>query len=221
MTNASRRKSLKLSLTSLNALQNFSPPQNPYHPNLDLSLPSRPPGLLTCDQTGIANTSATHIYIAPSTSYVDADPSAPKIRVGTANFQLVRSCATSSLPIPQVGHDFPTKGYVIPSFANNLVGICPLYDTVCYITFAKHDVTVYNPRGRPIPTGWRDYTITRRFVLQLHPTQIPTPHAAKQTASLIAFSAYNLPSVGSLVRYLHATAGLPLKSTWLKAIKAK
>ena len=49
---------------------------------------------------------ATHIYIAPSTPYIDADPLAPKIKVGKANGQLVRSCATESLTIPQVCHDF-------------------------------------------------------------------------------------------------------------------
>ena len=32
-------------------------------------------------------------------------------------------------------------------------------------------------------------------------------------------SAYDLPSVEPLVRYMHAAAGLPVKSIWLKAIK--
>ena len=49
---------------------------------------------------------------------------------------------------------------------------------------------------------------------------VSTPHAGTETASLTAFSAYNLPSVGALVRYLHATDGFPLKSTWFEAIKA-
>ena len=40
------------------------------------------------------------------------------------------------------------------------------------------------------------------------------------TTSLKAFSAYDLPSVEALVRYLHAGAGSPVKDTWLKAIKA-
>ena len=40
------------------------------------------------------------------------------------------------------------------------------------------------------------------------------------TASLAAFSAYDLPSVEALVQYFHAAAGYPVKDTWLKAIKA-
>ena len=35
-----------------------------------------------------------------------------------------------------------------------------------------------------------------------------------------AFSAYNLPSVEALVIYFHATAGYPVRSTWLKAIES-
>jgi hypothetical protein len=31
---------------------------------------------------------------------------------------------------------------------------------------------------------------------------------------------YDLPSVPSAIRYLHAAAGYPTKATWLKAIKA-
>ena len=38
--------------------------------------------------------------------------------------------------------------------------------------------------------------------------------------SLMAYSAYDLPSVEALVRYFHAAAGYPVKNTWLKAIKA-
>ena len=37
--------------------------------------------------------------------------------------------------------------------------------------------------------------------------------------SLSAFSAYDLPSVKALVLFFHASAGYPVKATWLKAIK--
>ena len=39
-------------------------------------------------------------------------------------------------------------------------------------------------------------------------------------ASLKAFSAYDLPSVEVLVRYLHTAAGFPIFSNWLAAIKS-
>ena len=34
-----------------------------------------------------------------------------------------------------------------------------------------------------------------------------------------AISAYDIPSIRALVRYMHAAAGLPVKSTWLREIK--
>ena len=43
------------------------------------------------------------------------------------------------------------------------------------------------------------------------------PYDANKTA-LKAYSAYNLSSVRSLIRYFHAAAGYPVRSTWLKAI---
>ena len=45
-----------------------------------------------------------------------------------------------------------------------------------------------------------------------------TPNAQQSTFK--AFSTYDLPSVEALIRYFHATAGFPVRDTWLKAIKA-
>ena len=39
-------------------------------------------------------------------------------------------------------------------------------------------------------------------------------------ATLTAYSAYDLPSVAALIRYLHAAAGYPVWSTGLRAIGA-
>ena len=43
------------------------------------------------------------------------------------------------------------------------------------------------------------------------------PYNADKT-TLNAYSAYDLPSVKALIRYFHAAAGYPVRSTWLKAI---
>ena len=45
------------------------------------------------------------------------------------------------------------------------------------------------------------------------------PHNANMT-TLEAYIAYDLPSVEALIRYFHAVAGYPIRSTWLKAISA-
>ena len=39
--------------------------------------------------------------------------------------------------------------------------------------------------------------------------------------SLQAFSAYDMPSVESLVQYFHAAAGFPVHNTWIKAFQAR
>ena len=43
------------------------------------------------------------------------------------------------------------------------------------------------------------------------------PHGADRT-TLQEYSAYDLPSVAALIRYFHAAAGYPVRSTWLKAV---
>ena len=49
--------------------------------------------------------------------------------------------------------------------------------------------------------------------LLLHQTK-----ESKQT-TLSEYTAFDLPSVEELVRYMHAASGLPVKSTWIRAIK--
>ena len=45
------------------------------------------------------------------------------------------------------------------------------------------------------------------------------PHSANRT-TLEAYSAYDIPSIEALIRYFHAAAGYPVRSTWLKTISA-
>ncbi len=107
----------------------------------------------------------------------------------------------------------------MPSFVHSLVGIGPFCDADCSVTFTKTDVTVYDPKGQPIISGWRESTGSKLWRFALYPTDVW--HQPKSNhASLQAFSAYDLPSVEALVYYFHAAAGFPKKSTWLKAIRA-
>ena len=110
----------------------------------------------------------------------------------------------------------------MPSFKHTLVGLGPICDADCIVQFSKRDVTVFSPEGTPILTGWRDTLGAKlwKFALKPHEKQIPPKQLDSQETSLTAYSAYDLPSVQALVRYLHAAAGFPVKSTWLKAIKA-
>ena len=86
-------------------------------------------------KTGIVDSGATHIYIAPNALYVKIYTTGKQIRVDTANGQVANSTAIATLPIPQVNSDFPTKGYIMPTFKNTLIGVGPICDANFTVVF--------------------------------------------------------------------------------------
>ena len=96
---------------------------------------------------------ATYLYIAPTAPHGPPDTSAATIKVGTANRKVETPAAKSTLPIPQLTADFPTTGYIIPSFTNTLIGVGPIFDANCTVVFKKKDVTLISPEGKKILTG--------------------------------------------------------------------
>ena len=60
--------------------------------------------------TGIVDSGATHLYIAPNAPHGPLDTSADTIKVGTANGQVATSAAKATLTIPQLAAEFPTTG---------------------------------------------------------------------------------------------------------------
>ena len=87
--------------------------------------------------------------------------------------------------------------------------------------FYKNNVIKNDQGGSPILTGWREKNEDCLWRIALTPTpkELPAmPNNAGQT-NIRAYSAYDLPSVESLVRYFHAAARFPVRTTWLKDIK--
>ena len=170
--------------------------------------------------TGIVYSGATHLYSASNAPHGPLDTSAAAIKLGTANKQVATSVGKATLPIPQLTADFPTTGYIMPDFTNTLIGVGPICDTNCAVVFKKKDVTVLSPEVKPILQGWREKKLPRlwRFALKPNNRSIQNYTTTNQK-STSAHSAYDLPSIEALVRYMHAAAGFPVKSTWLKAIK--
>ena len=91
----------------------------------------------------------------------------------------------------------------------------------CHIQ--KYAVTISDPEGRPIIAGWRKTEGARLWHISLANKEDPDPHIVPSKeadqAPLDAFSAYDLPSVESIVRYFHAVTGFPVRDKWLKAIE--
>ena len=96
---------------------------------------------------------ATHIYIAPNASYEKMDTTGKQIRVGTENVQIASSTAMATLPIPQVNADFPTKGSIMPTFTNTLIGVGPIFDANCTVVFKNKMLQYYHQKGSLLSKG--------------------------------------------------------------------
>ena len=126
----------------------------------------------------------------------------------------------ATLPIPQVKEDFPTKGYIMPTFTNTLFGVGPICYADSIVVFKKEDVTVLSPIGEPILQRWGEYKLPRLWRFPLIPdTKQKGIYTTTSQNKPEANNVYDLPSMEALVRYMHAAAGFPVRSTWLKAIK--
>ena len=109
----------------------------------------------------------------------------------------------------------------MPSFKHTLLGIGNICDADCCVVFTKEAVFVYNPQQQPIISCWRKTTGSKLWRISLNPDQVNLPDIPETstTSNLQSFSAYDLPSVETLVKYSHAAAGFLVRDTWLKAIK--
>ena len=110
----------------------------------------------------------------------------------------------------------------MPSFEYTLVGLGPICDANCTVRFSKKYVTVFLQRTKLSSQGGVSPQAPSCGALHSALAQsycLPNRSETHQT-SLSAYSAYDLPSVESLVSYLHTDAGLSVKLTWLASIKA-
>ena len=107
----------------------------------------------------------------------------------------------------------------MPNLHHNLMGIGKLCDHDCKVLFEKTAVTVFSQDNVVILRGWSELTGAKlcRFSLlpKAHPS-IPT----KWRSPPSVLNDHELPSIGSLICYLHAAAGFPVKYTWLASIHA-
>ena len=115
--------------------------------------------ILPQQNMGIEDSDATYLYISISAPHGPPNTIAAIISVGTENLHVEHSPSKATLPLPQLAADIPTTGYIMPSFANTVVGVGPICYAYCTVVFTKQDVTVLSPNGNPILTGWRENKI--------------------------------------------------------------
>jgi hypothetical protein len=90
------------------------------------------------------------------------------------------------------------------------------------INVFKEEDTLITCKGEPILIGIQDNKGQYRIPLmqQRRHWQPRCPSKQAQKALLQANSVYDLPSTKQAIKWMHAVCGYPVKSTWLKAIKA-
>ena len=162
------------------------------------------------------------IYFSADAHIFNIERSAPKVIVGTATGQSQNSTGTGELNLPKLPSGFPVTGHIMPGCLHILIGLGPLCDADCTVTFTRVAVIVRDSRVIPVLIVWREQSGPRLWRIALQPgeSNLPKmPHNANST-TIEAYSAYDLPSVEALIRYFHAAAGYPVHSTWLKAISS-
>ena len=96
---------------------------------------------------------ASGFYVIPGAPVSDIDPSAPRVRLGTAAAgQLQESTARCRIPIKGMPSDL--FAHIMPGFQHSLLGIGIMCDKDCKVLFTKRRVTIYDKNGTPFLTGW-------------------------------------------------------------------
>ena len=173
-------------------------------------------------QTVQSDSGDTDISFSADSPMVNIDRSAPKVTLGTATVQTQSSAGTGELNIPKIPYDFPVTGHIMPGFKHALIGVGPLFDADCTVTFTRAAVIVRDSQGSPVLTGWREQYGPHLWRIDLQPGEsnlTNMPHDTNRI-TLKAYSAYDIPSVRVLIRYFHTATGYPFRSTWLKAMGA-
>ena len=119
--------------------------------------------------------------------------------------------------------------HVMPRFLDTLLSIKVLCDTGFHCTFTNEKVFSHDPSSTLAIKlqGWHDESGLWRFPLVDLPIRkstlehwiTPTSNT-KNPPTHKENNAYDLPIIEAVAKYHHATAGFPVKETWLEAIKS-
>ena len=149
-------------------------------------------------------------------------------RVGVANGGSSAGKHVTQLPFNQLS-DQATKADSFDDFSNSLMSDGKTTDDRTISIFTKDGVTVHKEQdvlitccGEPILIGVRDEYGRYRIPLQQCKGQWqPRPPKKRVNQKLQqANSVYDLPLSEQAIKSMHSVCGYPVRSTWLKAVKA-
>ena len=89
----------------------------------------------------------------------------------------------------------------MPGFHYNLMGIDKFCDADYKVLFTKTSVTIFDKKGEPVITGWRDNNGPKWWNISFLSNEDDSPvrNQAEHT-TLGVYGAYDIPSVAALVR---------------------
>eukprot|EP00804_Cyclotella_cryptica_P028235 CCRYP_014585-RA/>CCRYP_014585-RA protein AED:0.40 eAED:0.48 QI:0/0/0/1/1/1/2/0/278 len=149
-------------------------------------------------------------------------------QVAVANGHISAATHVSRLPFPGLSKT-ATKADTFHDFPQSLMSVGKVSDDGTLSIFTKDGVTVHKEedvlitcKGAPLLIGVRDDQGRYRIPLTQHKGtwQPRQPSKRAKQALQQANSVYDLPSTEQAIKWMHAVCGYPVKSTWLKAIKA-
>jgi len=149
-------------------------------------------------------------------------------RVGVANGDVVQGKYKTTLPLPQLSTTATTADS-FNTWPSSLVSVGKIADDNTVSIFDKDGVSVFKEEdvlikcnGDPLFVGKRDERGRYRIPLIQKRGQWQPRHPSKKAKKALeqANSVYDLPSTEQAIKWMHAVCGYPVKSTWLKAIKA-
>ncbi len=149
-------------------------------------------------------------------------------KVGVANGSTCKGQYAAVLPFPQLSTK-AAEANTFNDFPTSLMSIGKTADDGNISIFTKEGVAVYKEedvlitcKGESILIGKQDERGRYRIPLvqnrgNWQPKQ-PTKRSKKYLQQ--TNSVYDLPSTEEAIKWMHAVCGYPVKSTWLKAVKA-
>jgi hypothetical protein len=149
-------------------------------------------------------------------------------KVGVANSDKSTATYVTQLPFQKLSAK-ATEADTFKDFTSSLLSVGKISDDGTISVFTKDGVTLHKEedvlitcKGEPILIGVRDMNGRYRIPLVQQRGQWQPRRPTKRQRKFLrqANRVYDLPSTEQAIKWMHAVCGYPVKSTWLKAVKA-
>ena len=118
---------------------------------------------------------ASGVYLTPEALKKRVDRSAPPIQVGTSSGQPQTFSALCKVDLTGHPKELPISGHVMPGFHHNPIRVGEFCDAYCKVLFSKIMVTIFDEKGKPFLTGWRDNNSPKLCNISLLPNEDDSP----------------------------------------------